>query len=221
MMVIRKILDLSQPLYHNCPGFMEYEMTDVRYETIYPKHGYTSETIKMNSHTATHADAPFHFLPDGQTIDEVPVENYQGEAVPVDLFGIAPHTPIGVSHLKPYEQKIRPGDIVLLCTGWSAKRGLNSDYCAEWPFLSVEGAQWLLDKGVKGIGIDTLSMGGPGEGEGAPTHKLLLGHNIWLAEELNLTRELFTSERWYVSVYPLKLKGFSGAPARAVAMLID
>jgi arylformamidase len=218
---IRKILDLSQPVYHNCPGWPTYEMVDVRYEALFPKDGYTAETIKMNVHTGTHLDAPFHFFPQGKTIEQLSIDRFQGDAIPINLFGIAPDSAITVEHLTPYEHKIRPGDIVLLCTGWSEKRGYSKEYYQQWPYLSGEGAQWLVDKGVKGVGIDGFSIGGWGPEKAVPPHEILLSNEIWPLEELYLTEELLSEERWYLCAFPLKLKGFGGAPVRAVAMVFE
>lgn len=221
MVKIKKIIDLSQPLYHNCPGWATYEMTTVNYEAVYPVDGFTAERLDLNVHTGTHMDAPFHFYPDGKKVDEIPIGQFFGEAVPINLFGIAPEEPIGRKHLEPYADKVKPGDIVLLCTGWSEKRGYSKDYYYEWPFLSREGAEWLVEKQVKGVGIDGLSIGGWAEGNGPPAHEVLLSNEVWPLEELNLTEELFTEERWFLSAAPLKLQGFGGAPVRAVAMKFE
>lgn len=221
MLSVKKVIDLSQPLFHNCPGWPTYKMVNVDYEAIYPKDGFTAERIDMNVHTGTHMDAPFHFYPDGKKVDEMAVEQFVGEAIPINLFGIEPETAIGKEHLEPYADKIKPGDIVLLCTGWSEKRGYTEDYYYKWPFLSREGAKWLVEKKVKGVGIDGLSIGGWAEGNGPPAHEELLSNEIWPLEELNLTEELFEEERWFICAVPLKLKGFGGAPVRAVAMQLE
>lgn len=215
---IEKILDLSQPVYHNCPGWPTYRMVNVEYEALYPLDGFTAERIDMNVHTGTHLDTPFHFYPDGKTVEQIPVERFVGDAVPLDLFDIDPAEPIGIKHLEPFAEKVKPNDIVLLCTGWSEKRGYTNEYYYKWPFLSREGAEWLVEKQVKGVGIDGLSIGGWGEGNGAPPHEVLLSNEIWPLEELNLTKELLEEERWFLTAFPLKLKGFGGAPVRAVAM---
>jgi arylformamidase len=109
--------------------------------------------LNMNVHTATHLDVPFHFDPQGKTIEQMPIGRFQGDAIPIDLFGIAPDSAISAEHLAPYKDKIRSGDIVLLCTGWSKKRGYTREYYNQWPYLSGEGVEWLVEKGVKGVGI--------------------------------------------------------------------
>lgn len=218
MVAIEKILDLSQPLYHNCPGWPTYDMVEVKYEALYPLDGYTAERIDLNVHTGTHLDVPFHFYPEGKTIEQFPISQFVGEAVPINLFGIEAEEPISVKHLEPYREKIREGDIVLLCTGWSLKRGYSNEYYYKWPFLSKEGAEWLVERKVKGVGIDGLSIGGWAEGNGPPPHQVLLSNEIWPLEELYLTEELFEEERWFLCAFPLKLQGFGGAPVRAVAI---
>jgi arylformamidase len=175
----------------------------------------------MNVHTAAHLDAPFHFYPEGKTIEQIPVERFQGEAIPINLFGISPDSPITVQHLEPYADKIQAGSIVLLCTGWGKKRGYTKEYYNQWPYLSGEGAQWLVDRGVKGIGIDGLSIGGWGMEKAVPPHEILLANEVWPLEELHLTEELLEEEKWFVCAFPIKLKGFSGAPVRAVAIAFE
>lgn len=56
-----KFYDLSQPVYDHCPGWPTYEPTVVKYEASYDKDRFNAEQIRLNSHTGTHLDAPFHF----------------------------------------------------------------------------------------------------------------------------------------------------------------
>lgn len=216
-----KIYDMTQPIFHNCPGWPTYELTEVNYETTIGNDGFTSERMDLNSHTSTHLDAPFHFFADGATIDEMPIESFIGEAVIINLEGIEGRTAIGPEHMKKYEDKIKPDSIVLINTGWCRKRSLSKEYYNDWPFLSGEGAQWLLERKVKGVGIDGLSMGGWYEGTGRPCHEILLPHGIWLLEELYFPEELLKYEECILTAVPLKLKGFGGSPTRAYATIYE
>lgn len=218
MTQFQKFYDLSQPVYDHCPGWPTYEPTVVRYEACYEKDRFNAEQIRSNSHTGTHLDAPFHFFPDGQTIDQLDVSLFQGDAVIVDLRGIIQAKQgIDVSHLEPYADKIRPGSIVLFDTGWNEKRSFDKEYMYDWPYLTGDGAEWLKAKGIKGVGIDTLSMGGWYEGTGRPCHETLLSGGIWILEEISIPDELAKLGACYLMAFPIKLKGFSGGPARAVA----
>lgn len=214
-----KIFDLSQPIYSSCPGWPTYQETTVTHETVVGIQGYTSEILKMNTHTATHLDAPFHFFPDKDTIDKVPIDKYIGKAIIINLTGVAPCYAIGTEDLIPYEDKIKEGSIVLFCTGWQKKRGFSKEYYNDWPYLSGEGAEWLLNKGVKGVGIDGMSMGGWYEGTGRPCHEVLLSHDVWLLEELDFPDEVLQYEEVELHAVPLKLQGCGGAPCRAYAIV--
>lgn len=221
-MKISKIYDLSQDVYANCPGWPTYQFTRVEYEAYYSRDQFMAERIDMNSHTGTHIDAPFHFFPNLKTIDQFDVELFQGEAVIVDLSDtIKAAEGIMSSHLEPFQHLISEGIIVVLYTGWCKKRGYGADYCWDYPYLSGEGAEWLKAKKIKGICIDTLSLGGWYDGTGRPCHEVLLPEEIWILEELFVPDELLKRESFYLCAFPIKLKGFSGAPVRAVGMVLE
>ena len=219
-MKIKKIIDCSQTFYHNNPGYLPYELCEINYETLIPKDGYQSERIYMNTHTSTHFDAPMHHFADGLDAAQYPVENLIGEAVPMDFFDLSVHSSIGPKELAAYEDKVKPNDIVLLCTGMGYLRSWGSDYVDNWTFLSPEGAQWMVDHKVKGVCSDGLSVGGPRpEDGGGPTHKIALSNNIWYGEEVYLPKELLEEERWKFAFLPLKMERCSGAPGRAIAWI--
>lgn len=217
----KKFFDLSQPVYHNCPGWPTYEMTKVTYEANFTNDLFNAERIDLNVHTGTHVDAPFHFFSTGKTVDEIPVERWQGDAVLVDLRDkAAPRTGIMPEDVKEYDGLIKEDSIVLLNTGWGKKRTKwNQEYGHDWPYVSAELAEYLAQKKVKGVGIDALSIGGWYEGTGRPCHEILLSKEIWALEELVFPDELMEYKTCYVSAYPLKLQGFSGSMVRAVAVV--
>ena len=159
-MKILNIIDLSHEMFNCCAGYMPYEMAKFTYEKILPKDGYTAERINMNSHTATHFDAPYHVMADGMFIDEMPLEQFMGPAVVINLGDLEPRAAITLDDVKPYDEKISEGDIVMLCTGFAKQRGWNSNYVDDWPHLNEEAAEWLISKGVKGICTDGLSIAG-------------------------------------------------------------
>lgn len=213
-----KFYDLSQPVFDHCPGWPTYEPTIVRYEACYEKDQFNAEQIRLNSHTGTHLDAPFHFYPDGTTVDQLDVSLFQGNAVIIDLRGtIHAKEGIEIAHLEPYADCIQKDTIVIFCTGWGPKRSMNDEYRYNWPYLTGAAAEWLRAKGIKGVGIDTMSMGGWYDGTGRPCHETLLTAGIWILEELLIPDELTERGSCYLMAYPIKLKGFSGAPVRAVA----
>ena len=190
--------------------------------TILGRHGIEGrETRKvvLGTHIGTHADAPRHFIPNGQTIDEIPLDVLIGPATVVDFTGCQPLQPIDIADL---EQKLH-GKIparLILRTGWSEYFG-NLKFYNEYPFLSENAAQWLVEKGVRLIAMDTPSPDNPAHSRGtpkdSPNHKVLLGAEVVLVEYLANLKSL-TAPEVELIVLPLKLKGCDGSPARCVAI---
>jgi arylformamidase len=109
---------------------------------------------------------------------------------------------------------------VLLRYDWSARWGDRSFY-SKSPFLSHEACKWLLEHGVRLIGMDTPSPDNPahswGSGHDSPNHHLFLANDVILLEYLcNLDQ--IRSERVSLVALPLKVCGGDGAPTRAIAI---
>lgn len=217
---LKKILDLSQPVYQACPGWPTYKPTIVSYEARHTTDDFEAERIELNVHTGTHMDAPYHFYQDGTTVDKMDLNLLQGRGVPFDLRNIG-QMGIEAKHLEACGTDIRKGDIALFYTGWAQKRGYNKEYYYAWPYVTEEAAKWLVEKKVKGVCIDGFSVGGWPEGTGRPAHEILLGKEIMVTEELYMDEKLLEEKEWYVVALPMKLAGFSGAPTRVVAIKFE
>ena len=223
---VEKILDFSQEIYHACPAWPTYDCVIVDYEARHVTHDFVAEKITMDAHTATHIDAPYHFREDGLRIDELDPMLFQGRGVAFDLTKVKDYSKyedirdrgVTVEDLKACNVELKKDDIALIYTGWAQKRAETKEYMYGWPYLTREASQWLVDSGVKAVGVDGLSVGGWGEGCGVPAHEVLLNNNILVIEELYMDQELFEEPEWYVVALPIKLKGFGGAPTRVVAI---
>lgn len=220
--IIKEIIDLTHPIYSNCPGFPTLDTVKVDVVNIQPRDRYNMEKLRdFTVHAGTHVDAPYHFCADGKKIDEIPVEDFQGPAIVLDLSYKKPNERITDTDLDKYADKIEPDDIVLLYTGWSLKRDFTEEYMIQWPDLDGKGAEYLVSKKIKGVGIDGLSIGGYGEEKAFPAHLALLGAGIWVCEEMYIPREILDYERWYYFGFPIKFTGCSGAQVRAVAVQFE
>jgi kynurenine formamidase len=128
---------------------------------------------------------------------------------------------IGPAQLEGSLGDLREGDFAILVTGWGDRRGVTEEFMKRFPYLGGEGARLLLDRGVAGVGIDALSMGGYGGPEvGEPSHTALLGAGKAIVEELHIPEELI-GRRAFFTAFPILLQGCGGAPARAVAWEIE
>ncbi|WP_045235026.1 cyclase family protein [Deinococcus pimensis] len=215
---VRAVYDLSVPLYHNCPAWPDYDPALVSRDYQAAFHGFNAETVRMNTHTGTHVDAPFHFFDEGRTIDQVPLDAWMGPALFIDLRHKLADEPITEADLAPSLGALDEGDFAVLVTGWVSRRGVNRDYLTRWPYLTGEGARALIDAGVKGVGIDTLSIGGYGGPEkGRPPHEVILGAGRVIVEELDVPEHFLDGRKRVLCAAPILLRGCGGAWARAFA----
>lgn len=214
-----RLIDLSQPVYDNCPNCPAHPA--VRIDIIdshNPTKGETwhMEQLTFASHTGSHVDAPLHKLPGGATLDDIPVERWQGRACVLDFRGLAPQSGITAGMLgekMPSGESIRDA-FCLLATGWGHKRAKTREWLNDSPFLTADGAAWLVEHEARGVGIDHFSIGD------ARTHEILLSRPVLIVEELCFPEEVFNVagplEFWAL---PIHLRGHSGAPCRPVLVL--
>lgn len=164
--------------------------------------------ITMGSHTGTHMDAPVHFLRSGRGIDELPLSIAIGRARVIQIEDMNSVRP---GELVPH--KIRRGERILLKTRNSARCWHMDSFVQDFVYLTAEAAKYLVDRGVRMVGIDYLSVGGYKK-DGAATHRYLLEAGIWIMEGLDLSQ---VEQGVHMLVcLPLKIAGADGAPARVV-----
>ena len=186
------------------------------------RHGIENrETRKLvlGTHTGTHCDAPLHFIPGAQTIDAVPLDTLIGPARVVDFSYARPFQELGVSDFEK-ELGNHKAERVVMRFDWSDNWG-NLVYYTDHPFISQGAARWLVDRGVRLLGMDTPMPDNPKHGRGndpdSPNHKILLGNGVVLVEYLCNLRSLQRKDVELI-VMPLKVGGGDGAPARCAAI---
>lgn len=160
--------------------------------------------VTMNMHTGTHIDAPLHMIQGGSTMDCYSIEDYVTEAKVIDLT----HCDEMISKVDLENSDIARGDFVLLKT--------NNSYCNtfnnKFVFLEKEGAQFLCELGIKGIGTDGLGI--ERSQPNHETHKTLFGNKIMIVEGLDLKE--VEQGTYQLIVLPLKIIHTEAAPARAI-----
>lgn len=214
-----KFFDLSQPIFAGCPGWPTYPPTVLEQTSTIAVDGFNAERLDLITHTGTHLDVPYHFFADGKRLDEVPASEFQGPAAVLDLRPLQPRQAIGPAELERCAGWLRPGDVAILCTGWGEKRSLDRVFLYEWPYLSGEGAEWLISRQVRAVAIDARSVGGWAEGTGRPCHVALLGAGRWILEDIRVPEEVVAAGRCHLFAFPALLQGCGGSLVRAVAAL--
>ncbi len=216
MNVPRRIYDLSQPVFNNCPQYPDVNPRPAAVRLFYmqPVQGVNKEIVEISTHTGTHVDAPFHFFEDGHTIDQIPLETYVAPAVIADLRHKAPGSAIEVLDVK--DLQVSEGEIVLLNTGWGHRRANTEKFLTQYVYLGGPAAEHLVQRGIAGVGIDAVSMGGYDDpAKAAPAHKAMLGAGKFIVEELFFPEEVMDGKKRLFVAFPVKLRGCSGAWTRA------
>ncbi len=165
--------------------------------------GYTDEAqacplfeLTTGMHVGTHLDAPLHFVPGGADISTLPVSRFVGCGVLIDARG---RTSIGVAALEGVE--LRPGDLALVCSGWSA-RFREANYYHDYPEVTTEFAEALIGARVSLLGLDTPSP------DRAPyaIHRLLFSSNVLIVENLTNLDALIGVPEFEVFSLPMRIQ---------------
>lgn len=176
--------------------------------------------ITLGTHTGTHIDAPRHFIRDGMTVDELPLDQLVGPASILDLTHFSSSAEITSEDLNSALAG-RSAERVIMRFDWDRHLG-TMVYYNESPFLSEEAAHWLVDKGCRLLGMDTAMPDNPKNGRGtsndSPNHKTLLGNGVILLEYLVNLKAINTSV-FDLIVAPLKIRDGDGAPVRAFGII--
>jgi len=169
--------------------------------------GYVTETrIDLNVHTGTHIDSPLHMIPGGKTFETISIEKLVGPCKVLDLNKVEER--ITKADLEPFE--INKNDFLLFKTKNSDDEGFNFNFV----FLTADGAKYLAEKGIRGVGTDALGI--ERSQEGHPTHKTLFNDDIIIIEGLRL-KDVDPGEYLMVAA-PLKVTGIDAAPARVLLL---
>jgi len=212
--MIHDWIDVSVPLHSGMVHWPDNPPVRIEY-MLYMGRGDVCNvsTLSMGSHTGTHMDGPFHFLPEGKGLHEMPFHAALGRARVIE---IGDPESIKPGELRPHH--IRQGERLLFKTLNSSRCWKTDTFVEDFVYLSQEAARYLASVGVLTVGIDYLSVGGYTK-DGVETHRALLEADIWIIEGLDLSQvEPGTYE---LICLPLRIDGSDGAPARAILRKAD
>ncbi|MCS6830136.1 MAG: cyclase family protein [Armatimonadota bacterium] len=208
-------IDLSVPLktgMHTYPGDIPFEMKPL----LRIAHGKVCNlsALQLGTHAGTHVDPPWHFVEDGIRVDELPLDLLIGKAYVVSVRSAPAVTADSLAAADVPEGTER----LLIQTDNSFGVWDKTGFQPDFVYLAPEAAEWIVQKGIRLVGIDYLSI----EQFRAPqplAHRTLLGAGVIVVEGLNL-RALEPGWVRFICL-PLRIEGGDGAPARAVARRIE
>ncbi len=208
----------------------DYGRVEVDYLADWTTANGTVARFSIFDHLGTHMDAPIHTNEDGVTLEGVDITRLIGEAVVLDLYKGDVDYGYTVEDLETATPTIEQGDIVLIYSGYKDVEKPTDRI--KQTYLTVEAAQWLVDRGVKSVGCEPAGIEHLPDGyfvhrwyakdtpdpPSWPAHRILLGSHVYIMEGLtNLER--LRGQRVRFAALPLLFPGLTGCPVRAVAWL--
>jgi arylformamidase len=163
--------------------------------------------ININSHNGTHIDAPKHHVKGGSPIDQMPLDTGIG---PARVIEIKDAETIMVDEIKPYD--IRAGERLLFKTRNSYRPERFTKFLRNWVYFSSEAINYLIQRRIRLLGIDAISIGSPSNAN--EIHEALLTRGIYILEDLELGH--VEPGRYEMVCLPLRLQGGDASPVRAI-----
>jgi kynurenine formamidase len=217
-----EMVDLSRVIYDGMPKIPVLPDVHVRkFFDLGKGHPLNVTELSLPCHAGTHVDAPVHIVPNGKTIEELPLENFVGPGAAISVKKKGGEE-VTAADFEKSGVAVNRGDIVMLHTGWDEKFE-SPDYNLH-PYLSVDAAEWLVKKGVKLFGIDCITVDLPTplrpKGFDFPVHKTLLGNGVLIAENVANIGSI-VGRKTRILALPLRVKGSDAGHARIVAELLN
>jgi len=204
------IYDVSVPISNTMPvwpGDPPVQLLAKSHESRDKTHIVSLTAITMGSHTGTHIDAPFHMIKSGKRLNEFPLDTLVGKARVFEIPGVRS---IGPVHLERLDWK---GVERVLFKTDNSRHWQDGKFFEEFVYLEPDGAGFLVDRGMRVVGIDYLSID-KFRSAAHPSHFALLTKNVLILEGLNLNA--VTAGEYTLYALPLNLQNADGAPARVI-----
>ena len=226
-----EFIDLSRELYHRTqthpshPPVVTTVWNDHSEKKVAGATTFTSKALylSLSDHAGTHVDAPVHFdpRPGAASIDQVPLENFYTSAICLDLSHVPLKHAITVPEmeaaLERSGQRINPRDTVLLWMAVEQRLLDRPGYLHDFPGLAPDSVHWLADRGILMFGVEAISPAPEGE-LNFKAHMICAERGITHMECLVNLDRLIGRGRFRFIGFPLKIRGGTASPIRAVAM---
>ncbi|QGY39700.1 cyclase family protein [Pseudodesulfovibrio cashew] len=208
-----RVIDLTHAMHTGMPVFPGDEPVNMRRTRFVSRDGYAVTGITATTHAGTHVDMPAHLFADGAGLDDFGPDRFVGQGTVVNCTGVERIKAGSLAWL----ESVQDLDFVLLRTGWD-QYWKTEHYFEGYPILEEEACRYLCGLGLKGVGLDTPSPD-PLDGSGLPAHRMLMEHDLVIAENL-CHLDLLPPEGFLFSCLPLRIREGDGSPVRAVGLIL-
>lgn len=204
-----EVIDVSVFMQPGMPQWAGEELLTTQALAALPEDEVNVTLLTMTTHTGTHVDAPRHFIVDGKTLDQIPLERWVGPCIVADFS----HVTADITADDLERANLPPGltRLVLKTPNSDLWRAHPETFVEDFIAVAPSGAHWLVERQIGLVAIDYLSVGSIGP-EGVETHRILLGNDVVVVEGLNLSE--VPAGPYELLCFPLNLFGVDGAPAR-------
>jgi arylformamidase len=208
-----KLIDLSHPLLHGQRNFpWDPKLSIIPHGTTKTLR-YNMTQISMGTHQGTHLDSMYHFLDDGKTLDQMPLDWFYGPARILRIPKKA-REEISVEDFRPFDKYLTTGAKIIYETGWH-RQFESENYFSDFPSLTQDAACYLASKKIRLLGMDTPT---PGR-DWYEIHHILQAKEVEMVIVEGLTHLDQLPETFTFVGFPLNFVGRDGSPIRAVAVI--
>lgn len=216
-----EMIDLSRLIYDGMPKIPILPDVHVqRFLSLERGHPLNVTALSLPCHAGTHVDAPIHIVPNGKSIDELPLESFSGNGAVISVKKNGGEE-VTAKDLESSGVEVKRGDILMLHTGWDEKFD-SPDYNLH-PYLSVDAAEWMVKRGIKMFGIDCITVDLPTplrpKGFDFPVHRTLLANDVLIAENVTNLASI-VGKHTRILALPLRIKGSDAGHARIIAEVL-
>lgn len=204
--VMMKIHDVTRLISEDMTVYKDRESKKIKRTIVadYEKSDYYESRMDMDMHCGTHIDAPLHMIKGGDTIEKYDLSKFIGDCKVFDLTDV--DETIRKKDIENLD--IQKDDIVIFKT----KNSFDQGYNPKFVYIEEDAAMYLSEKGIKTVGIDAMSI--ERDKKEHPSHKIILGANIGVIEDLYLKD--VSEGQYFLSALPLNIRGSEASPIRAV-----
>ena len=204
--VMMRIHDVTRLISEDMTVYKDRESKKIKRTVVadYEKSDYYESRMDMDMHCGTHIDAPLHMIKGGDTIEKYDLSKFIGDCKLFDLTDV--DEAIRKKDIENLD--IQKDDIVIFKT----KNSFDEEYNPKFVYIEEDAALYLSEKGIKTVGIDAMSI--ERDKKEHPSHKIILGANIGVIEDLYLKN--VGQGQYFLSALPLNIRGSEASPIRAV-----
>ena len=208
-----RTIDLTHPISEDIQVYPGDTAPRIEPSATHEKNGYAALSLSMTSHSGTHIDAPYHVIPCGRKLSELPPSAFLGTACVIDCRRIPEGGEI-TPELINANPSAKSVDFLIFNTGY-AELWASEKYKLSYPTLSRAAANMIADRAYKGVGFDTF---GPDRVGSIEMHKILLARDMIIIENLAAASECGEGEFDLIAM-PMSIACSDGAPARVIAII--